>query len=341
MKAIACYDKETRIIGKNDESLFNIHEDLQHFKYITDGKIVVMGSITYNLLPIKPLPNRINIVLTNHPEMYSNSEIDNPEGTIFVTPDAFLNIAKNMKNTDDIIVIGGERTYKLLLPFCDEVYATEAVYGRKLKASEFYTRFPELPKKYWEKGPNIFLCNYNGKPVYTTTYKKKYVKKLSIPRATEVGKVNANGIRYDAHTYYTALKEFKYRYAALTENDQVLLPFEVNIPCEIIFGEDNIYKDRKKDRFAYIEPAVCRGTRLIAITDKECIVEFTDEELYECVKEALKENRAHMLMRYLADVRRLPGTDEQAAFIQDIYAFDLNVTYSKPKYIERVKQYND
>ena len=51
-------------IGKNNSLLFRLPQDLAHFKQITTGNIVVMGSNTLKSLPkSRPLPDRINIVL--------------------------------------------------------------------------------------------------------------------------------------------------------------------------------------------------------------------------------------------------------------------------------------
>ena len=47
-------------LGKNNQLLMHIPEDLKHFKKVTDGKVVVMGRKTAESLPNgKPLPNRV------------------------------------------------------------------------------------------------------------------------------------------------------------------------------------------------------------------------------------------------------------------------------------------
>ena len=43
----------------------NIQGDLPRFKALTTGKVVIMGRNTYESLPVKPLPNRINVVVTS------------------------------------------------------------------------------------------------------------------------------------------------------------------------------------------------------------------------------------------------------------------------------------
>lgn len=65
LKLILACDKEYNI-GKDNDMLFYIDEDLQRFKKMTTGQIVIMGRKTYESLPIRPLPNRENIVFTSH-----------------------------------------------------------------------------------------------------------------------------------------------------------------------------------------------------------------------------------------------------------------------------------
>ena len=74
IKAIVCADNSWAI-GKNNDLLYNIKEDMRMFKSITtnhgDGGIVVMGENTLLSLPNqKPLPKRINIVLCKDDHKY-------------------------------------------------------------------------------------------------------------------------------------------------------------------------------------------------------------------------------------------------------------------------------
>ena len=54
-------------IGKDNELLWHISEDLKRFKRLTFGNTVVMGKKTWESLPRRPLPGRKNIVLTDNP----------------------------------------------------------------------------------------------------------------------------------------------------------------------------------------------------------------------------------------------------------------------------------
>ena len=60
-----------RVIGKKGKIPWYLKEDLRHFKKLTSGSAVIMGRKTYESIG-KPLPNRINIVLTRNPKNFSN-----------------------------------------------------------------------------------------------------------------------------------------------------------------------------------------------------------------------------------------------------------------------------
>lgn len=56
-------------IGKNGTLPWHIPEDMKHFRDLTMGKVVIMGSRTYESLPVqfRPLPGRTNLVLSKYP----------------------------------------------------------------------------------------------------------------------------------------------------------------------------------------------------------------------------------------------------------------------------------
>ena len=105
-------------IGKNNSLLFRLPQDLAHFKQITTGNIVVMGSNTLKSLPkARPLPDRINIVLWPDGE-----DVD---GAIVVRSleELFEKLVKFQ--TDNIFIIGGAMLYKTMLPYCEKAYVTK------------------------------------------------------------------------------------------------------------------------------------------------------------------------------------------------------------------------
>ncbi len=130
-------------IGYNGELLERIPEDLKRFKELTTGHVVVMGSKTWDSLPRKPLPNRLNVIITR-------TAIGAKDGGHFWSMPAITNIMNYKRHTFDFDIIGGGQIYKELLPFCDRVYVTKIFKNHK----NVDTYFPNLDsKKEWEGKP--------------------------------------------------------------------------------------------------------------------------------------------------------------------------------------------
>jgi len=55
---------KNNVIGKDNDLIWHISEDLKRFKKLTSGHSIIMGRKTYESLPFKPLPNRKNIVIS-------------------------------------------------------------------------------------------------------------------------------------------------------------------------------------------------------------------------------------------------------------------------------------
>lgn len=126
-------------IGYNNELLEKIPEDLKRFKELTSGssKAVVMGRKTWDSLPIKPLPNRVNIILSRD---YTN----------IIAGQAILSSMENIQhlfktaNDIDYYIIGGGQIYKELLPYCDKVYLTRIF----KQHDNIDTYFPNIDKQF-------------------------------------------------------------------------------------------------------------------------------------------------------------------------------------------------
>ena len=102
IKAIVAVDKNWGI-GKNNDLLFHIPEDLKFFKAATSGRVVAMGSNT-----MKSFPG------------------GEKRGDCFVA-DSLNELKKEMRKYADgeIFVIGGAMFYRTMLPYCREVYVTK------------------------------------------------------------------------------------------------------------------------------------------------------------------------------------------------------------------------
>jgi len=101
-------------IGKNGKLPWHISEDLQNFKKITLDSVIIMGRSTWNSLPLKPLPKRRNIVL-------SNTKIENVE--VYHTINDCIDILKKEK-IELVYIIGGATIYKQFFEFADFLHIT-------------------------------------------------------------------------------------------------------------------------------------------------------------------------------------------------------------------------
>lgn len=107
---------KNRAIGKNNQLLWDIPEDLEHFKKITEGHPVIMGENTYYSIG-RPLPKRTNIILSKN----ENLEI---AGTIVChSIDEAVKTASE-KDSKEIFFIGGGMVYVQALPLADKLYLT-------------------------------------------------------------------------------------------------------------------------------------------------------------------------------------------------------------------------
>jgi len=132
MKAIVAVDINWGI-GKDNQLLYHIKEDMKRFKDLTMNKVVVMGRKTFESLPDKkPLPYRVNIVM-------SKDTTYKADGAIVVHSIEELNDKISIYDADDVFIIGGGKIYEEFITKCSDVYVT--VVTRSFNADTF---FPNL-----------------------------------------------------------------------------------------------------------------------------------------------------------------------------------------------------
>ncbi len=159
MKSIVNVNKNWGI-GKDNDLLVHIPEDMKFFRKTTAGKIVIMGRKTLESFPgAKPLPGRVNLVITSDPsrirkdsidaadayfpdalkgdswqelEALANKVLSNQEApakerpTVIAavrSPEEVLEFCSRFPAEEEY-VIGGSAVYELLLPYCDECVVT-------------------------------------------------------------------------------------------------------------------------------------------------------------------------------------------------------------------------
>lgn len=157
-----------RGIGKNNSIPWHIPEDFKWFKKHTTDKIVIMGDITYYTLPKKsrPLPNRINVVLTMDNEKVKPLEDD---GCIVMR--SIIEVYNKYKD-EDCFVIGGGKIYSEFLSLSDTMYLTF------IKGNfECDTFFPKFDIGIWKLTQRI-KRNTNGLKYSFNILKRKKITEI-------------------------------------------------------------------------------------------------------------------------------------------------------------------
>lgn len=103
-------------IGLNQQLPWHLPEDLKHFKEATRNSVVAMGRKTWESLPFRPLPHRVNVVLTT-----SEEEIDNA----VVCRSVLQAVNEARYRVQDIWFIGGASVIEKSLEIADRVWVTE------------------------------------------------------------------------------------------------------------------------------------------------------------------------------------------------------------------------
>ena len=123
-------------IGKDNDLLWHIPDDLKRFKAITTGHTVIMGRRTWESLHRRPLPNRRNIVITD------------VRGEAFAGCDMAYSIEEALglcRNGGEHFIIGGASVYRQFLPHANRLLLT-----RVHKDFEGDVFFPEIDYSQWK-----------------------------------------------------------------------------------------------------------------------------------------------------------------------------------------------
>ncbi len=117
MLSIIVAKAKNNIIGKNNELVWHLPEDLKHFKELTTGHTIIMGRKTYESLG-KPLPNRKHIIFSQNPDFKVHEE------NVQVVH-SLLEIQDLIEGKEEAFVIGGAMIYNFLMPYVKKMYVTE------------------------------------------------------------------------------------------------------------------------------------------------------------------------------------------------------------------------
>ena len=103
------------VIGVDNKLPWDLPEDLKRFKELTTGNVVIMGRKTYESIG-KPLPNRINIVITRNKDFFVPGVL---------TANSLNSALLKAGGNKDIFIIGGGEIYEQSMGFADKLYITE------------------------------------------------------------------------------------------------------------------------------------------------------------------------------------------------------------------------
>ena len=147
-------------LGKNNDLIWHISEDLKRFKRLTSGHAIIMERKTFESMP-KALPNRTNIVLTKK-EHYA------PEGALVVH--SIQEALDLVKNDAQPFIIGGGEIYRLFMNYCDRIELTRVHHDFD---ADVY--FPEIDENQWEIIAEEAVSSSENQPYDYTylTYEKK------------------------------------------------------------------------------------------------------------------------------------------------------------------------
>lgn len=147
-----------REIGKDNKLLWDIPEEMRVFIKHTKGKTVLMGRKTFESIGNRPLPNRVNIVISR-----TMPETDGVH--------VYRSVQDALAEHPDVVVMGGEQIYRECMPLADE-----------LILSHVNMSFPDADSFFPEDDNDLFVQEdevlHDGSP-YFKTYKYKKAKEVN------------------------------------------------------------------------------------------------------------------------------------------------------------------
>jgi len=120
---------QNNAIGKDNQLLWHIPQDLKRFKALTTGHTIVMGKRTFESLPLRPLPNRRSVVISDMP----GDKIKGCE-MAYSIEEAIEKMEEGREN----FIIGGGMVYRQFMPIADKLYLT--IVHKDFEADTFYDK---------------------------------------------------------------------------------------------------------------------------------------------------------------------------------------------------------
>ena len=139
---------QNNVIGNKGKIPWHISKDLKRFKKLTQGHAVIMGRKTYESIG-KPLPNRINIIVTRDRNYFvSINRLIDTEIAVCNSLREAVRIAES-KNKGEIFIIGGGQIFKEAIKFTDKLYLT--IVKGKFRGDAFFPDYSKFKKIVFKK----------------------------------------------------------------------------------------------------------------------------------------------------------------------------------------------
>lgn len=143
------------VIGKDNQLLWKLSDDLKRFKQLTSNHCIVMGRKTFESIG-KALPNRTNIIISR------NKEINYPNTIVCHSLKDAIEYARAMNETE-VFIIGGGEIYKQALSLAHKLYLT--VVDTNINGDTYF----HYQKDEWKMIENITV-NKNEKNEFDSTF---------------------------------------------------------------------------------------------------------------------------------------------------------------------------
>ena len=154
---------ENRVIGNKNTMPWSIKEDMVHFKELTNGWPCIMGRKTWESLPQKPLPGRLNIVVSG------TMAADHAQNVkVFSSLPAAIEYCAGYEK---LFICGGETIYRQALTLATKIELT--LIHRHYEGDTF---FPEIDTAYWTKTNTVHFDTFS---FITYTGTRKNLRELS------------------------------------------------------------------------------------------------------------------------------------------------------------------
>lgn len=133
---------QNNAIGKGNDLLWHLSDDLKHFKRTTSGHPIIMGRKTFESFGSRPLPKRTNIIITRQVDYQAPGCV-----VVHSLAEALAAVPKN----DEAFIIGGGEIYRQALPDVDKMHIT--IVHHDFDAD---TWFPDYLPEQWTETESTF-----------------------------------------------------------------------------------------------------------------------------------------------------------------------------------------